>query len=243
MEQLLTEDERLLRSTVREFAEQELAPLAARWDENEEFPWDGLEALKRMDLMGASLPTEYGGQGLSYAELSIIHEEISRVCMTTSTTYLTHLSLSAEAIARFGSDEQKQRLLPAMVSGDKLGAFGLTEPSSGSDASDMETTAVLKGDRYVLNGAKIFITNGHEADVMVLFTSTDRSKRARGTTAFIIERGMPGFETVPMHGKMGIRGSGTANVYFNDCEVPEENRLGQEGEGFKIAMSIIDSSR
>ncbi|MDA1035913.1 MAG: acyl-CoA dehydrogenase family protein, partial [Chloroflexi bacterium] len=244
MDALYTDEERLLRSTIREFAEAELAPLADRWDANEEFPWESLEALKRIELMGMTLPPELGGAGMSYTELVIVAEEIARVCMTTSTTHLTHISLSTATIDRFGSEVQRKRYLPKMASGEHLGAFGLTEPSSGSDASDMQTTATLKGnDTYALNGAKIFITNGAEADVMVVFTSHDRSAGSRGTTAFIVEKGMKGFETQSMHGKMGIRGSGTANVYFTDCEVPVANRLGEEGDGFKIAMSIIDSSR
>ncbi len=244
MDALYTDDERLLRATIREFAEAELAPLADRWDANEEFPWESLEALKRMDLMGLTLSAELGGAGMSYTEFAIVAEEIARVCMTTSTTHLTHVSLSEATIDRFGSEEQRQRYLPKMASGEHLGAFGLTEPSSGSDASDMQTTATRKGnDCYALNGAKIFITNGVESDVMVVFTSHDRSAGSRGTTAFIVEKGTKGFETQPMHGKMGIRGSATANVFFTDCEVPMANRLGEEGDGFKIAMSIIDSSR
>jgi butyryl-CoA dehydrogenase len=244
MDALYTDDERLLASTVREFADKEIAPLAVGWDEREEFPWASLDALKGMELMGLIIPTEYGGAGVSYAELVIVSEEIARVCMTTSTTHLTHLSLCASTIERFGSDEQRQRYLPAMASGEKLGAFGLTEPSSGSDASDVQTTATKEGhDVYLLNGQKTFITNGDEADVMVVFTSHDRSKGSRGTTAFLVDKGTTGMETQPMHGKMGIRGSGTANVFFSDCKVPTANRLGEEGDGFKIAMSIIDSSR
>jgi len=243
MDSLYTDDERLLATTIRDFAEAELAPLAARWDENEEFPWESIEGLKRMDLMGLTIPVDVGGAGASYSEMVIVDEEIARVCMTTSTTHLTHISLSAATIDRFGSSEQRERFLPAMASGEKLGAFGLTEPSSGSDASDMQTTAIWKGEGYVLNGSKTFITNGAEADVMVVFTSHDRSAGSHGTTAFIVEKGTRGFETVPMHGKMGIRGSGTANVFLSDCEVPLANRLGEEGDGFKIAMSVIDSSR
>jgi butyryl-CoA dehydrogenase len=243
MDALYTDDERLLATTIRDFAEAELAPLAARWDANEEFPWESIEALKRMDLMGLTIPAEVGGAGASYAEMAIVDEEIARVCMTTSTTHLTHISLSASTIDRFGSPEQRERYLPKMASGEMLGAFGLTEPSSGSDASDMQTTATWKGEGYVLNGQKTFITNADEADVMVVFTSHDRSAGAKGTTAFIVEKGIKGFSTVPMHGKMGIRGSGTANVFLEDCELPLANRLGEEGDGFKIAMSIIDSSR
>lgn len=243
MDALYTDEERLLATTIRDFAEAELAPLAARWDENEEFPWESIERLKQMDLMGLTIPAEQGGAGASYAEMAIVDEEIARVCMTTSTTHLTHISLSAATIDRFGSAEQRERFLPAMASGEKLGAFGLTEPSSGSDASDMQTTTTRQSEGYVLNGSKTFITNGAEADVMVVFTSHDRSAGSRGTTAFLVEKGTKGFETVPMHGKMGIRGSGTANVFFEDCEVPLANRLGEEGDGFKIAMSVIDSSR
>jgi butyryl-CoA dehydrogenase len=244
MDALYSDDERLLAFTVREFADKEIAPLAAGWDEREEFPWASLEALKGMELMGLTIPTEYGGAGTSYAELVIVSEEIARVCMTTSTTHLTHLSLCASTIERFGSEKQRQRYLPAMATGEKLGAFGLTEPSSGSDASDMQTTATKEGnDVYLLNGQKTFITNGDEADVMVVFTSHDRSKGSRGTTAFLVDKGTKGMETQPMHGKMGIRGSGTASVFFSDCKVPTANRLGREGDGFKIAMSIIDSSR
>lgn len=244
MDALYTDEERLLRSTIREFAEAELAPLADRWDANEEFPWESLEALKHMDLMGMTLSPELGGAGMSYTELAIVAEEIARVCMTTSTTHLTHISLSEASIDRFGTEEQRRRFLPKMATGEHLGAFGLTEPSSGSDASDMQTTFTLQGkNSYLLNGAKTFITNGAEADVMVVFTSQAGFNGSRGTTAFIVEKGMKGFETQPMHGKMGIRGSGTANVYFTDCNVPIANRLGEEGDGFKIAMSIIDSSR
>ncbi len=243
MDALYTDDERLLAKTIRDFAEGELAPLAARWDANEEFPWESIEGLKRMDLMGLTIAADVGGAGASYTEMAIVDEEIARVCVTTSTTHLTHISLSASTIDRFGSPEQRQRFLPAMASGEKLGAFGLTEPSSGSDASDMQTTATRKGDSYLLNGSKTFITNGAESDVMVVFTSHDRSAGARGTTAFIVETDTKGLSTVPMHGKMGIRGSGTANVFFEDCEVPVANRLGEEGDGFKIAMAIIDSSR
>ena len=172
MDALYTDEERLLRSTIREFAEAELAPLADRWDANEEFPWESLEALKHMELMGMTLSPELGGAGMSYTELAIVAEEIARVCMTTSTTHLTHVSLSEASIDRFGTEEQRRRFLPKMATGEHLGAFGLTEPSSGSDASDMQTTFTLQGkNSYLLHSAKTFITNGAEADVMVVFTS------------------------------------------------------------------------
>ncbi len=241
---LYTDEERLLASTMREFADNELAPLAAGWDEREEFPWASIESLKRMGLMGLTVPADMGGAGMSYTELAIVGEEVARACMTTSTVHLTHLSLAAAALDQFGSEEQRSRYLPAMASGEKLGAFALTEPSSGSDAADMETTAERSDDGgYVLRGAKIFITNGCEADVMIVFASHDRSRGAAGTTAFIVEKGAPGLEARPMHGKMGIRGVDTAAVFFDDCHVPAANRLGEEGGGFKIAMTILDSSR
>lgn len=243
MDALYSEEERLLRSSMREFAERELAPNAARWDQNEEFPWVSVEALKGMGLMGLTMDPAYGGAGAPYTDLAIVGEEIARACVTTCTTYLTHLSLSSTTIAMGGNDEQKKRYLPRMTDGSLLGAFALTEPSSGSDAADMQTTATRDGDDYVLNGTKIFITNGAEADVYVVFTSTDRSLGAKGTSAFIVEKDSPGLSTNPMHGKMGIRGSGTAEVVFEDVRVPAANLLRAEGEGFRIAMQVIDASR
>ncbi len=244
MDALYTEEERLLKSTMREFADSEIAPNAARWDENEEFPWASVEAMKRMGLMGMTAKTVHGGAGASYAELAIAAEEIARVCMTTSTTLLAHLSLGVSTIDRFANEEQAARFFPAATSGEKIVAWALSEPSSGSDAADMQTTAVKRGDDcYVLNGSKIFITNAEQSGLMVVFTATDRSLGNRGTTAFVVDSGAPGIEMRGMHGKMGIRGSGTSEVYFTDVEVPAANRLGEEGEGFKIAMTVLDSSR
>ena len=244
MDALYTEEERLLKSTMREFADSEIAPNAARWDENEEFPWASVEAMKRMGLMGMTAKTAHGGAGASYAELAIAAEEIARVCMTTSTTLLAHLSLGVSTIDRFANEEQAARFFPAITSGEKIVAWALSEPSSGSDAADMQTTAVKRGDDcYVLNGSKIFITNAEQSGLMVVFTATDRSLGNRGTTAFVVDSGSPGIEMRGMHGKLGIRGSGTAEVYFTDVEVPAADRLGEEGEGFKIAMTVLDSSR
>ena len=245
MDTLYTEEERLLRSTMREFADAEIAPNAARWDENEEFPWASVEAMKGMGLMGMTAKTAHGGAGASYAELAIAAEEVARVCMSSSTTLLAHLSLGVSTIDRFANEEQAQRFVPPACAGDKVVAWALSEPSSGSDAADMQTTATRHegGDSYALNGSKIFITNAEQAGLIVVFTSTDRSKGHRGTTAFVVERDTPGIEMRGMHGKLGIRGSGTAEIYFNDAEVPAANRLGEEGDGFKIAMTILDSSR
>ena len=209
MDALYTEEERLLRNTMREFADAELAPNAARWDENEEFPWESVEAMKRMGLMGMTAKTAHGGEGASYAELAIAAEEVARACMTSSTTLLAHLSLGVSTLDRFCNGEQAERFLPAACAGDKIVAWALSEPSSGSDAADMQTSAVHNSDgAYVLNGSKIFITNAEQSGLMVVFTATDRSKGYRGTTAFVIESDSPGIEMRGMHGKLGIRGSG-----------------------------------
>jgi alkylation response protein AidB-like acyl-CoA dehydrogenase len=244
MDALYTEEERLLASTMRNFVDIELAPLAAQWDTNEEFPWASVSAMKRMGLMGMTADTAYGGSGASYAELAIAAEEIARVCMTSSTTLLAHLSLGVSTINRFANEEQKERFLPAACAGDDIVAWALSEPSSGSDAADMQTTAVRQSDEaYVLNGSKIFITNAEQSSLLVVFTATNRSLGHKGTTAFVIDRHSAGIEMRGMHGKLGIRGSGTAEVYFTDCEVPAANRLGEDGDGFRIAMSVLDSSR
>ena len=244
MDALYTEGERLLRRTMREFADAELAPNAARWDEREEFPWASVEAMRRMGLMGMTAGTAHGGSGASYAELAIAAEEIARVCMTSSTTLLAHLSLGVSTIDRFAHEEQAVRFLPAACAGERIVAWALTEPSSGSDAADMRTSAVRRGaDRYVLNGSKTFITNAEQSGLIVLFTATDRSKGSRGTTAFVVESDAPGIGMRGLHGKLGIRGSGTAEIHFEDVEVPVSHRLGEEGDGFRIAMTILDSSR
>ena len=244
MDTLYTEEERLLSATMREFADDEIAPNAARWDANEEFPWASVEAMRRMGLMGMTAKVEHGGAGASYAELAIAAEEIARVCLTSSTTLLAHLSLGVSTIDRLAAEEQAARWFPAAATGEKIVAWALSEPSSGSDAADMQTTAVKRSDDcYVLNGSKIFITNAVESSLMVVFTATDRSLGHRGTTAFVVDPHSPGVEMRPMHGKLGIRGSGTAEVYFTDAEVPAADRLGEEGAGFRIAMTILDSSR
>ena len=243
MDALYTEEERLLQRSMREFAEAELAPNAARWDQNEEFPWESVEAMRRMGLMGMTAKTAHGGAGASYAELAIAAEEVARVCVNSATTLLAHLSLGVSTIDRFAGDEQAARWFPAAASGEKIVAWALSEPSSGSDAADMQTVAVRRGDSYVLNGSKIFITNAEESGLIVVFTATDRSLGHRGTTAFVVDSGAPGIEMRGMHGKLGIRGSGTAEIYFSEVEVPAADRLGEEGDGFRIAMTILDSSR
>lgn len=244
MEALYSEDEKLLSKSMREFADSEIAPNAARWDENEEFPWASVEAMKKMGLMGMTSRPEYGGSGAPYAELAIASEEIARVCMSTSTTLLAHLSLGVSTIDKFANAEQSSRFLPEANAGNSIVAWALSEPSSGSDAADMQTTAVRQdADSYILNGSKIFITNAEESGVIVIFVATDRAAGHKGTTAFVVDSNTNGITMKPMHGKLGIRGSGTAEINFNNVEVPLSNRLGEEGEGFKIAMTVLDSSR
>ena len=244
MEALYSEHEKLLSNTMREFADSMIAPNAARWDENEEFPWDSVQAMKDMGLMGMTSRTTYGGSGAPYAELAIASEEIARVCMSSSTTLLAHLSLGVSTIDKFANDEQSSKFLPSANAGDTLVAWALSEPSSGSDAADMQTTAVRQdSDSYLINGSKIFITNAEESGLIVVFVATDNTAGQRGTTAFVINSDSKGISMKGMHGKLGIRGSGTAQIDFDNVEVPLSNRLGKEGEGFKIAMTILDSSR
>ena len=239
---LLTEEERMLKAAAREFADRELAPNAQRLDETEEFPRENLRGIADLGFMGLTVDQAYGGGG-SYQQLSVVIEELARGCAATSVAHLAHLSLATSCIAVFGSEEQKGRYLPDLASGKRLAAFCLTEPDSGSDAADMSTLAAKANRGYQLNGAKTFITNGPEADVLVVFASTDRPQRAHGVSAFIVQGDAPGLLVNPQKGKMGMRASSTAELVFTDCPVPEEDRLGQEGDGFTIAMTVLDSSR
>ena len=243
MDALLTEEERMLRASVREFASRELAPRAAEYDASESFPWDNVAALSALGLMGLTIGEEHGGAGASCAQLAVAIEEIARACAATSVVHLTHLSLGAECVVRYGDEAQRARWLPAMAAGETLGAFALTEPSSGSDAGDMRTRAARDGADYVLDGVKTFITNGPEAGLTVVFAATDPGAGRRGVSAVVVQQGAPGLTVTPQKGKMGIRASSTAELAFDGCRVPAANRLGEEGEGFRIALSVIDSSR
>jgi butyryl-CoA dehydrogenase len=240
---LLNDEEKLLKATVREFANRELVPRAAQLDEQEEFPWDNIKGLVQLGLMGLTIDELYGGAGGNCQQMAIALEEVARGCASTSVIHLSHLSLGAECIVRYGTEEQKQRYLPDLASGRKLAAFCLTEPASGSDAGDMHTTAQRTADGFVLNGTKTFITNALEADVLLVFAATDRSQGSRGIGAFIVDRKAPSLQTIPQKGKLGMRASTTAEVVFDDCHVPKDGLLGQEGQGFSIAMAILDSSR
>ena len=243
MDLQLTEEERMLKATARDFADRELAPRARQVDETEQFPQENIRGIAELGLMGLTVDEAYGGAGGNYQQMAVVVEEIARGCAATSVIHLAHLSLGTACIVGFGSEEQKGRYLPDLASGKRLAAFCLTEPSSGSDAADMETLATRANGGYRLNGTKTFITNGPEADVLLVFASTDRSQRSHGISAFIVQGGAQGLQVNLQKGKLGMRGSTTAELVFTDCPVPEEDRLGQEGDGFTIAMTVLDSSR
>ena len=240
---LLSEDELLLRNTVRDFADQELAPRAAGYDESGEFPWDNFRGLAALGLLGLTVDESYGGSGGTQRQLAIALEEVARGCAATSVIYIAHLSLCAQFIHRFGTEGQKRRFIPPLARGEKLGAFALTEPGSGSDAAALRTTAARSDGHYLVNGAKLFITNAVDADTFVVVASHDLSLRTRGIDALIMERDTKGLAVNPQHGKMGMRASSTAEVVFDNCSVPEENRLGGEGEGFRETMQVLNASR
>ncbi len=241
----LTEEQSLIRETVRSFAEAEIAPSAKERDERERFDRELMFGkLAELGLTGIVFPEQYGGAGADYLSYAIAVEELSRVCASTGVTLSAHLSLGANPIYLFGTEEQKQKYLVPLAEGAKMGAFGLTEPSAGSDAGGTKTTAILDGDQWVLNGSKIFITNGGEAETYVVFARTDReAKKHHGISAFIVEKGTPGFSFGKKEEKMGIRSSPTYELVFENCRIPKENLLGEEGKGFKIAMKTLDGGR
>jgi butyryl-CoA dehydrogenase len=240
---LLTKEQELVRQMVREFAENEVKPLAAEIDRTERFPMETVEKMAKYNMMGIPFPVEYGGAGGDVLSYIIAVEELSKVCATTGVILSAHTSLCASLIKEHGTEEQKKKYLIPLAKGEKLGAFGLTEPNAGTDASGQQSNAVLDGDHYVLNGSKIFITNGGVADVFVVFAMTDRSKGTKGISGFIIEKGFKGFSIGKIEDKMGIRASSTAELIFEDCIVPKENLIGQEGKGFGIAMKTLDGGR
>ena len=228
---------------IREFAEKEVKPLAAEIDELERFPMETVEKLGKIGVMGIPVPTQYGGAGGDNLMYSIAVEELSRCCATTGVVVSAHTSLCVAPILEHGTEEQKMKYLPNLASGKWIGAFGLTEPNAGTDAAMQQTMAVLDGDHYVLNGTKIFITNANYANVFVVFAMTDKSKGNKGISAFIVEKDFPGFSIGKKEKKLGIRGSATAELIFENCIVPKENLLGEEGKGFAIAMKTLDGGR
>lgn len=239
----LTEEHEMIRKMVRDFAKNELEPTAAERDENARFDRGIFDQMAELGLTGIPFPEQYGGIGSDYLAYAIAVEELSRIDSSIGVTLSAHTSLGSWPIYKFGTEEQKQKYLVPLAKGEKIVAYGLTEPSAGSDAGGTKTTARLEGDHYVINGSKIFITNGGEAEIYVVFASTDPSQKTRGITAFIIEKGTPGFSIGKHENKLGIRASTTTELIFEDCIVPVENMLGKVGEGFKIAMVTLDGGR
>lgn len=239
----LSKTEELFLQMIREFAEKEVKPLAAEVDEEERFPLETVEKMAKTGLMGIPVPVKYGGAGGTNLMYGMAVEELSRVCGTTGVVLSAHTSLCCAPIMENGTEEQKMKYLPRLASGEWIGAFGLTEPNAGTDAAMQQTTAVLDGDQYVLNGNKIFITNAVYAHVYVIFAMTDKSLGYKGISAFIVEKGTPGFSIGKKEKKMGIRGSATTELVFEDCRIPKENLLGQQGKGFAIAMKTLDGGR
>ncbi len=239
----LTKKQQRIQQMVRAFAEAEVKPLAAEIDETHRFPTETVEKMKRYGLLGMNVPTEYGGAGADVLSYAIAVEELSKACATTGVILSAHNSLFCDPLLNFGTEEQKQKYLVPAAKGEVLGAFGLTEPNAGTDAASQASRAVLKEDHYLLNGTKIFITNSGEAEFYVIFAMTQPEKGTRGITAFIIEKSMPGFTFGKLERKMGINGSATRELIFKDVKVPVENRIGKEGEGFKIAMKTLDGGR
>ncbi|SDD04052.1 acyl-CoA dehydrogenase [Williamwhitmania taraxaci] len=239
----LTKQQLLFQQMIREFAEKEVKPLAAEVDEQERFPMETVEKMAKIGIMGIPIPTQYGGAGGSNLLYSIAVEELSAACATTGVIVSAHTSLCAAPILEHGTEAQKQKYLPKLASGEWIGAFGLTEPNAGTDASAQQTTAVADGDNYIINGSKIFITNAIYAQVYVIFAMTDKSQGTRGITAFIIEKGTPGFSMGKKEKKMGIRGSATCELIFENCIIPKENLLGKVSGGFGIAMKTLDGGR
>ncbi len=238
-----TPQEQMFLEMIRSFAEKEVKPLAAEIDEQERFPIETVKKMSEIGLMGIPFPVEYGGAGGTNVMYSMAVEELSRVCATTGVVLSAHTSLCAAPIYENGTEEQKMKYLPKLCSGEWIGAFGLTEPNAGTDAGAQQTFAEEKDDHYVLNGNKIFITNAEYAHVYVVFAMTDKSQGTRGITAFIVEKGTPGFSIGKKELKMGIRGSATCELIFENCIVPKENLLGRVGGGFKIAMKTLDGGR
>ena len=239
----LTREQQLVQQMVREFAVNEVKPIAAEIDETERFPMENVQKMAKLGMMGIQFSKEVGGAGGDVLSYIIAVEELSKVCATTGVILSAHTSLCASVINEHGTPVQKEKYLADLCSGKKIGAFGLTEPGAGTDAAGQQTTAVLDGDHYVLNGSKIFITNGGVAETFIIFAMTDKSQGTRGISAFIVEKDFPGFSIGKLENKMGIRASSTTELIMEDCIVPKENLIGKEGKGFGIAMKTLDGGR
>jgi alkylation response protein AidB-like acyl-CoA dehydrogenase len=243
MDLQLSEEHRMIRDAARDFAQNEIAKVAAHFDETGEFPYETIKKMGELGFMGIEVPEEYGGAGMDTIAYVLAMEEINKVDAAHGTIMSVNNSLFCYGILRFGTEEQKHKYVTPVASGQKIGAYSLTEPMSGSDAATMKSRAVRQGDYYIINGTKSWVTSGPAADYIVLFTITDPERQHRGITAFIIETGKPGFNLGRTENKLGIRASATCEIHFEDYECPVENRLGEEGEGFKIAMAVLDAGR
>lgn len=242
MDYFFNEEQIMIRDLARKIAEEKIVPVRGELDETGQFPWDIMKTLAQSDLFGLFIPEEFGGLGKGCLELSIAVEELSRACLGVSTTFAAN-ALGTYPILLFGTDEQKKKFLPDIAAGKRLVAFGLTEANAGSDASGIQTTARLEGNEYLLNGTKQWITNGGEAEIYTIIAITDRSKGPRGASAFVVEKGTPGFSFGKKENKMGIRASSTTELVFDNCRIPKDNLVGKEGMGFVVAMKTLDNSR
>lgn len=239
----LSEEHKMLKEMVRNFAEKELRPKAAEYDRTREFPYENVKKAADLNLMGVMVPEQYGGGGMDAVSYVIAIEEISRGCASTGVILSVNNSLYCHPVLTFGTEKQKEKYLTPFAKGDKIGSYCLTEAQAGSDASNLQTTAVLKGDHYILSGTKLFVTNGIAADGMVVFAMTDKDKGVKGISAFIVEKGFPGCEKGKDEVKLGITCSGACEIHFDNCKVPKNNLLGKEGDGFKIAMNTLEEGR
>lgn len=243
MEFLLTEEQKMLKDMVAKFARERIAPVASENEKNHLFPADIIKEAGELGLMGIAYPGDYGGAGMDYVSYFLAVEEVSRWCASTGVIISAHSSLVCDPIYRFGTEEQKQKYLPDLLSGNKIGSFSLTEAGAGSDAGATKTTAILDGDEWVLNGSKLFATNGKEADIFVLIASTEPAQKTRGVTAFIVEAGTPGYKLGKIEKKLGIRSSSTAEIILENVRIPKGNMLGELNKGFKVAMVTLDGGR
>ncbi|HEY6003216.1 MAG TPA: acyl-CoA dehydrogenase [Anaeromyxobacter sp.] len=239
----LTDEQRQVQDLCREFAAKELTPNARRWDAEHVFPREAVKKLGEMGLLGVAVPAEWGGAGMDNVSYAVAMEEISRGCAGTGVIMSVNNSLYCDPVMKFGTEAQKREFLVPFAKGEKLGAFALTEPMSGSDAAEMRTVAVRKGDQYLLDGTKNFITNGPQADAILVFAMTDRAKRHKGISAFVVPTDAKGFSRGKPDEKVGIRASGSCSIFFEGCAIPAKNRIGEEGDGFKVAMSTLDGGR